>query len=58
MQGKIGYANWGSDESEIGITMALAYPTNVEDSGIFNNKWKGDEWSSDATEPFGNKCYR
>jgi len=41
--GILGRRSW-ADSREIGITMALAYSSNVVASGILNSPWKHDEW--------------
>ena len=43
--GITGSKSW-SAKTEIGITMALAYASNVVSSGILNGPWKHDEWGS------------
>lgn len=39
-----GAKTWGTPRFELGITMAMAYPTNSEASGIWAAPWKHNEW--------------
>jgi len=55
--GFLGARNFGSNYTEVGITMALAYSSNAETSGIFGvpagqtEPWKHDEWA-DSSETY------
>jgi hypothetical protein len=44
-----GEVSWGAARKSFGVTMAAAYASNSEGSGIWGAPWKHDEWISDAS---------
>ena len=46
----IGEANW-SAKTEIGITMALAYSSNMASISLIDDPWKHDEWGGPNSDP-------
>ena len=44
--GITGMAKFGGSYTTVGATMAMAYPTNSESSGIWNYPWKHNEWQT------------
>ena len=43
--GITGYKNWNQVRT-FGITMAMAFPNNLDASGVLNGMWKFNEWPS------------